>query len=77
MKVRINPDRKVDGQPLRVLNPIKKEFYPGGEFELSDRELRDPDVRRLLPPVKEDGIPGGKFGDLVPVKGTAKAEKKG
>lgn len=77
MKVRINPDRKVDGMPLRVFNPVKGGFYPDGEFELSDKDLRNPSVIRLLPPVSAGGIPGGKFGDLVPVKGAAKAEKKG
>ncbi|WP_430470070.1 hypothetical protein [Thalassospira lucentensis] len=77
MKVRINPDRKVDGKPLRVINPIKKVFYPAGEFDLSDKELRDPRVIRLLPPVKSGGVPGGRFGDLVPVKVASKAEKKG
>lgn len=77
MKVRINPDRKVDGKPLRVFNPVKGGFYPDGEFDLSDKDLRNPNVIRLLPPAKAGGIAGGQFGDLVPVKGAAKAEKKG
>ena len=75
MKVQVNPASKVNGQPLRVMNPETGKYFPDGPFDLTERQLRDPKILRLLPPLSSGGIAGGLFGDLVPV--AAKAEKKG
>lgn len=75
MKVQINPGKTVEGKPLRVFNPARRVFFPDGVFELSDRELRNPEIRRLLPSVAKGGIPGGLFGDLVPVRDAVSAKK--
>tara|TARA_R110001583_G_scaffold189552_2_gene352728 strand:+ start:27057 stop:27293 length:237 start_codon:yes stop_codon:yes gene_type:complete len=75
MKVQINPGKTVEGKPLRVFNPARRVFFPDDVFELSDRDLRNPEIRRLLPPVSAGGIPGGLFGDLVPVRDAVPAKK--
>lgn len=75
MKVQVNPASKVNGHPLRVMNPETGKDFPKGPFVLTDRQLRNPKILRLLPPLSEGGIAGGLFGDLVPV--AVKAEKKG
>ncbi|PKR50770.1 hypothetical protein [Thalassospira marina] len=75
MKVQINPGKTVEGKRLRVFNPVRREFFPDGVFELSDQDLRNSEIRRLLPPVSGGGISGGVFGDLVVVVDAAPAKK--
>lgn len=75
MKVQVNQASKINGHSLRVMNPETGEYFPGEPFELTDRQLRNPQILRLLPPISAGGVAGGLFGDLVPVD--VKAEKKG
>ncbi|WP_417831704.1 hypothetical protein [Terasakiella sp.] len=74
LKVRVN-DKKVNGQPLRVGIPGSPGSYfkNGEDFDLTDNQLKDPDIVRLLP----RSYPGGRFGDLQLVKTATVPAKKG
>jgi hypothetical protein len=66
-------DKKVNGHPLRVLNPVTGQpFKNDSDITLSDEDLRNPKIIRLLP--REHG---GRFGDLVPKPQKSTLAKKG
>lgn len=64
-KVRINPDRKVDGKPITVRHPETSRPFPADEFSMSEADYKNSRVRRLFAkPSESGGLAGGVMGDL-------------